>query len=218
MLLVKCFSGSRAVETIDIALRVNMDPRRGTLRGTARLPHAFGKQEVIAVFARGAKADEARDAGASFVGAEDLVSKIERDEISFSKCLATPDMLGLVQGLARKLGPKGLMPNAKRGTVTNELRQAISELAGPIVDYRIDKEAIVHAPIGHTGLASVALADNVHAFVKAVFDAKPTLNKKGRLLLTASLASTQGKGVPINVNCIDPNVKDAWERKVKLRA
>ena len=202
---------------MDVALQVNMDPRRAALRGTATLPHATGKTDVIAVFADGAAAEAARAAGADVVGADELVAAVENDEIEFTRALATPEMMPMLGRVARKLGPRGLMPNAKRGTVAEDVVPLIHKLRMPSVDFRADRFALVHAAIGHVDMDDAALADNLHAFVAAIFDAKPVLNKKGRLLVAATLTSTHGPGVPLNVNAIDPNTKDAWARKLILK-
>ncbi|KNC52422.1 uncharacterized protein AMSG_08399 [Thecamonas trahens ATCC 50062] len=215
--LVKLFATTREKEAVDVALQINMDPRRAALRGTATLPHETGKSDVIAVFAQGAAAAAAKEAGADVVGAEDLLATVEDDTYTFTRALATPDMLPMLGRVARKLGPRGLMPNPKRGTVAEDVVPLIKQLRMPSVDYRLDRFALVHAAVGHVDMPDQALEENIAAFVKAIFDAKPELNKKGRLLVAANLSSTHGPGVPINVNAVDPNVSETWKRKMMMK-
>ena len=216
--LVRVFASSPS-ESVDVALRINMDPRRSALRGVASLPHATGKAEVIGVFADGEDAAAARAAGADIVGADDLVAAVEADDIAFTRALASPGMVPMLGRVARKLGPRGLMPNAKRGTVAagDDLAELVQALKLPSVDFRADRFGLVHAGIGNVAMSQQELEENINAFVKAIFDAKPVLNKKGRLLVSATLASTHGPGVPINVNAVDPNAVDTWNRKLLLK-
>jgi large subunit ribosomal protein L1 len=187
-------------ETVEIALSLGVDPRHADqmVRGTVNLPHGTGKAVRVAVFARGDKADEATAAGADVVGAEDLAEKVQAGQIDFDRCIATPDMMPLVGRLGRVLGPRGLMPNPKLGTVTPNVREAVEAAKGGQVQFRVEKAGIVHAGVGKASFAPEFLVANVKAFVDAINKAKPT-GAKGTYLKRASLSSTMGPGVKLEV-------------------
>jgi large subunit ribosomal protein L1 len=187
-------------ETVEISLSLGVDPRHADqmVRGTVNLPHGTGKAVRVAVFARGDKADEATAAGADVVGAEDLAEKVQAGQIDFDRCIATPDMMPLVGRLGRVLGPRGLMPNPKLGTVTPNVREAVEAAKGGQVQFRVEKAGIVHAGVGKASFAPEFLVANVKAFVDAINKAKPT-GAKGTYLKRASLSSTMGPGVKLEV-------------------
>jgi large subunit ribosomal protein L1 len=187
-------------ETIELAVRLGVDPRHADqqVRGAVVLPHGTGKSVKVLVFAKGEKAKEAEAAGAEFVGAEELVDKIQKENwFDYDVVVATPDMMGVVGRLGRVLGPKGLMPNPKSGTVTFDVARAISEIKAGKVEYRVDKTAIVHVPIGKRSFGSEKLAVNYHAMMEAIIKAKPSA-AKGQYVKSISVSSTMGPGVKIN--------------------
>lgn len=187
-------------ETIELALKLGVDPRHADqqVRGAVVLPHGTGKQVRVLVFAKGEKAKEAEEAGAEFVGAEELVQKIQGENwFDFDIVVATPDMMGVVGRLGRVLGPKGLMPNPKSGTVTFDVARAIAEIKAGKVEYRVDKTSIVHVPIGKASFGAEKLKDNFHALCEAVVKAKPAA-AKGQYLKSVVVGSTMGPGVKIN--------------------
>ena len=187
-------------ETIELAVRLGVDPRHADqqVRGAVVLPHGTGKTVRVLVFAKGEKAKEAEAAGADFVGAEELVDKIQKENwFAFDVVVATPDMMGVVGRLGRVLGPKGLMPNPKSGTVTFDVARALSEIKAGKVEYRVDKTAIVHVPIGKKSFGTEKLAANFHALMEAVVKAKPAA-AKGQYLKSVSISSTMGPGVKVN--------------------
>jgi large subunit ribosomal protein L1 len=186
-------------ETIELALNLGVDPRHADqmVRGVVSLPNGTGRSARVAVFARGAKADEAKAAGADIVGAEDLVETVQKGEINFDRCIATPDMMALVGRLGKVLGPRGLMPNPKVGTVTNDVTQAVKDAKGGAVEFRVEKAGIVHAGVGKASFSAEALAENVRAFTDAVSKAKPS-GAKGTYLKRIALTSTQGPGVRVD--------------------
>jgi large subunit ribosomal protein L1 len=197
---VKANAKAKFDETVEIALSLGVDPRHADqmVRGTVNLPHGTGKAVRVAVFARGDKADEATAAGADVVGAEDLAEKVQAGQIDFDRCIATPDMMPLVGRLGRVLGPRGLMPNPKLGTVTPNVREAVEAAKGGQVQFRVEKAGIVHARVGKASFAPEFLVANVKAFVDAINKAKPT-GAKGTYLKRASLSSTMGPGVKLEV-------------------
>ena len=197
---VKANAKAKFDETVEIALSLGVDPRHADqmVRGTVNLPHGTGKAVRVAVFARGDKADEATAAGADVVGAEDLAEKVQAGQIDFDRCIATPDMMPLVGRLGRVLGPRGLMPNPKLGTVTPNVREAVEAAKGGQVQFRVEKAGIVHAGVGKASFAPEFLVANVKAFVDAISKAKPT-GAKGTYLKRASLSSTMGPGVKLEV-------------------
>jgi len=187
-------------ETVEIAMNLGVDPKHADqmVRGTVTLPHGTGKDLKVAVFAKGDKAKEAQDAGADLVGADDLAEKIQKGEIDFDRCIATPDMMAVVGKLGKVLGPKGLMPNPKLGTVTMDVKAAINAAKAGQIEFRVEKEGIVHAGVGKTSFSQDHLAENVSAFVDAIVKAKPT-GVKGSYLKKASLSSTMGPGVKLDI-------------------
>ena len=187
-------------ETIELAVKLGVDPRHADqqVRGAVVLPHGTGKTVRVLVFAKGEKAKEAEAAGADFVGAEDFLDKIQKENwFGFDVVVATPDMMGLVGRLGRVLGPKGLMPNPKSGTVTFDVTRALNEIKAGKVEYRVDKTAIVHVPIGKRSFGPEKLATNFHALMEAIVKAKPVA-AKGQFLKSVVVSSTMGPGVKIN--------------------
>ena len=187
-------------ETIELHVRLGVDPRHADqqVRGAVVLPHGTGKTVRVLVFAKGAKADEAKAAGADFVGAEDLLQKIQGENwFDFDVVVATPDMMGVVGRLGRVLGPKGLMPNPKSGTVTFDVAQAIADIKAGKVEYRVDKTAIVHCPIGKKSFGAQKLEENFKALMDALVKAKPAA-AKGQYIKSVSVSATMGPGAKIN--------------------
>jgi len=187
-------------ETIEVALNLGVDPRHADqmVRGVVTLPKGTGKDVRVGVFARGAKADEARAAGAEVVGAEDLLEQVQGGTIDFDRCIATPDMMGLVGRLGKVLGPKGLMPNPKLGTVTMNVGEAVKAAKGGQVEFRVEKAGIIHSGIGKASFPAEDLRANFDAFVDAIVKAKPA-GAKGKYLQKVAVSSTMGPGVKIDV-------------------
>ena len=187
-------------ETIELAMNLGVDPRHADqlVRGVVTLPHGTGKAVRVAVFAKGGKADEAREAGADIVGAEDLAEKVQAGELDFDRCVATPDMMAIVGKLGRILGPRGLMPNPKLGTVTQDVGEAVRGVKGGQVEFRVEKAGLVHAGIGKASFTEEALAENVLAFVDAINRAKPS-GAKGTYIKKAALSATMAVGVKLDV-------------------
>jgi large subunit ribosomal protein L1 len=190
-------------ETVEVAMNLGVDPRHSDqmVRGVCVLPNGSGRTARVAVFARGAKADEAKAAGADVVGAEDLVEKVNGGQIDFDRCIATPDMMPLVGRLGKVLGPRGLMPNPKVGTVTNDLAAAIKAQKGGAVEFRTEKSGIVQAGIGKASFSADQLEQNIRAFADAVAKSKPQ-GVKGTFIQKISLSSTMGPGVRIETNSV----------------
>lgn len=188
-------------ETIDVAVRLGVDPKQGDqmVRGVAALPHGLGKKVRVIVFAKGEKQKEAREAGAEEVGAEDLIEKIEKGWLDFDKTIATPDMMGLVSRLGKVLGPRGLMPNPKLGTVTFDLAKAIESVKAGQVEYKVDKAGIVHAPIGKSSFGKDKLKDNMTTLMDSIIRAKPATSK-GVYLRSVTLSTTMGPGIKLDPN------------------
>jgi large subunit ribosomal protein L1 len=187
-------------ETMEIAVRLGVDPRQAdqNVRGTVILPHGTGKSVRVLVFAKGEKEREAQEAGADYVGGEDLVKKITTENwLDFDKAIATPDMMGLVGRIGKILGPRGLMPNPKVGTVTFDVAKAVSELKAGKVEYRVEKAGIVHVPIGKVSFGPEKLNENARALLNSLIRAKPAA-AKGNYLLSISVASTMGPGVKVD--------------------
>lgn len=197
--LVKNLAKAKFDETIDVAFRLNLDPRHADqqVRGAIVLPHGTGKTRTVLVFAKGEKAKEAEEAGADFVGAEEIVEKIQGGWFGFDVAVATPDMMGVVGRLGKLLGPKGLMPNPKVGTVTFDVARAIKEIKAGKVEYRVDKTGIVHAPVGKASFTLEMLQENFQALAEAVIKAKPS-GAKGQYIKSVSLSSTMGPSVKLN--------------------
>ncbi|HOB64526.1 MAG TPA: 50S ribosomal protein L1 [Clostridia bacterium] len=185
-------------ETIELSVKLGVDPRHADqqVRGVVILPHGTGRTKRVLVIAKGAKADEAAAAGADFVGAEDIVAKIQGGWTDFDACITTPDMMGLVGRLGKILGPKGLMPNPKSGTVTMDVARAVTETKAGKVEYRVDKTSIVHVPIGKKSFGSDKLLENYNVLMEALIKAKPAA-AKGQYLKSVVLASTMGPGVKV---------------------
>jgi len=190
-------------ETIEISMNLGIDPRHADqmVRGVVGLPHGTGKTVRIGVFARGAKADEAKAAGADVVGADDLAAMVQEGKIEFDRCIATPDMMGLVGRLGKVLGPRGLMPNPKLGTVTMDVKGAVTAAKAGQVEFRAEKAGIVHAGIGKASFAEAQLVENARAFVEAIQRARPT-GAKGTYVKKVAVSSTMGPGVKVDVTSL----------------
>ncbi len=197
--LVKERATAKFDETIEVALNLGIDPRHSDqmVRGVVSLPNGSGRSQRVAVFARGEKADEATAAGADVVGAEDLVEQVQGGQINFDRVIATPDMMPLVGRLGKVLGPRGMMPNPKVGSVTMDVTQAVKDAKGGSIEFRAEKAGIVHAGVGKASFSEEALAQNIRALADAINRAKPT-GAKGTYLKRVSVASTQGPGVKID--------------------
>jgi large subunit ribosomal protein L1 len=198
--LAKAGATAKFDETIELAMNLGVDPRHADqlVRGVIALPHGTGKSVRVAVFAKGGKADEAREAGADIVGAEDLAEKIQAGELNFDRCVATPDMMAIVGKLGRILGPRGLMPNPKLGTVTQDVGEAVRSVKGGQVEFRVEKAGLVHAGVGKASFSEEALTENVVAFVDAINRAKPS-GAKGIYIKKAALSATMAVGVKLDV-------------------
>lgn len=186
-------------ETVDIAVKLGVDPRHADqmVRGSVVLPHGIGKEVRVLVFAKGEKEKEALDAGADFVGGDDLVEKIKGGWLGFDKAVATPDMMGSVGKIGKILGPRGLMPNAKTGTVTFDLEKAINELKAGKIDFRVEKGGIVHAPMGKVSFGSEKLQENIAAFMDTLVRMKPAASK-GTYIRSVTLSTTMGPGFKVD--------------------
>ena len=198
--LVKANATAKFDETIEISMNLGIDPRHADqmVRGLISLPNGTGKTLRVGVFARGAKAEEALTAGADVVGADDLAEKVQAGEIAFDRCIATPDMMGLVGRLGKILGPRGLMPNPKLGTVTMDVKGAVAAAKAGQVEFRAEKAGVIHAGIGKASFDNDKLVENIRAFVDAIQKAKPT-GAKGTYLQKISLSSSMGPGVRVDV-------------------
>jgi large subunit ribosomal protein L1 len=188
-------------ESIDVAVRLGIDPKQSDqqVRGAIALPHGLGKNVRVVVFAKGPKENEAKAAGADYVGAEDLVEKINGGWLEFDKCIASPDMMATVSKVAKVLGPRGLMPNPKVGTVTMNVGDAVTAEKKGKLDFRVDKAGIVHVSIGRKSMGAAKLKDNFDAFIQAIVKAKPATSK-GTYLRSMTIASTMGPGVKLDAN------------------
>jgi large subunit ribosomal protein L1 len=198
--LIKSAASAKFDETLEIAMNLGVDPRHADqmVRGVVQLPNGTGKTVRVAVFARGAKADEAKAAGADIVGAEDLMETIQSGKIEFDRCIATPDMMPLVGRLGKILGPRNLMPNPKVGTVTMDVKSAVEAAKGGEVQFKVEKAGVIHAGIGKVSFDEAKLTENVRAFVDAVTRAKPA-GAKGAYVKKVSLSSTMGPGVSLDL-------------------
>jgi large subunit ribosomal protein L1 len=198
--LVKSNASAKFDETVEVAVNLGVDPRHADqmVRGVVSLPNGTGKDVRVAVFARGPKAEEAKEAGADIVGAEDLMETIQGGEINFDRCIATPDMMPVVGRLGKILGPRNLMPNPKVGTVTMDVAQAVKDAKGGQVQFKVEKAGVVHGAIGKASFEEGKLAENLRAFVDAVARAKPA-GAKGTYMKKISLTSTMGPGVSVDV-------------------
>jgi len=199
MKLVKETARAKFDETVQVAVKLGVDPKQAdqTVRGAVVLPHGTGKSPRVLVFAKGDKAKEAQEAGADFVGAEDLVQKIEQGWLDFDVAVATPDVMNIVGKLGRVLGPRGLMPNPKTGTVTFDVKNAIREIKAGKVEYRLDKTAIIHVPIGKASFSQEDLTENFGTLMEAIIKAKPAA-AKGQYIKSVAVSAAMGPGIRIN--------------------
>jgi large subunit ribosomal protein L1 len=186
-------------ETVDVAVKLGVDPRHADqmVRGTVALPHGTGKEVRVAVFAKGEKEKEAQEAGADFVGAEDLAEKIQGGWTDFDRAISTPDMMAVVGKLGRVLGPRGLMPNTKSGTVTFDLAKAVKEIKGGKIEFRVDKGGVVHAPIGKKSFGADKIRENMNSLLETLLRLKPT-SAKGTYIKGISIATTMGPGLKLD--------------------
>jgi large subunit ribosomal protein L1 len=187
-------------ETVELAINLGVDPRHADqmVRGVVSLPNGTGKTVKVAVFARDEKASQAQDAGAEYVGAEDLAEQIQKGEVDFDRCIASPDMMAVVGRLGKVLGPKGLMPNPKLGTVTQDVAAAVKAVKGGEIEFKVEKAGIVHAGVGKVSFTQEALTENVGVFINAIIKARPS-GAKGTFLKKVTLTSTMGPGVKLDV-------------------
>ncbi len=201
--MVKERATSKFDETVEIAINLGVDPRHADqmVRGVVTLPNGTGRTLRVGVFARGAKADEAKAAGADVVGAEDLVEKVQNGQIDFDRCIATPDMMPLVGRLGKVLGPRGMMPNPKVGTVTMDVAAAVKASKGGAVEFRVEKAGIIHAGVGKVSFDVKALEENIRAFADAVTKAKPA-GAKGNYVKRVSVTSTMGPGLKVELSSL----------------
>lgn len=190
-------------ETVDVAVRLGVDPRHADqmVRGTVVLPNGLGKDVRVLVFAKGDKEKEAREAGADYVGAEDLMEKIQSGWFDFDKAVATPDVMGIVGKIGRLLGPRGLMPNAKTGTVTFDVDKAVKELKAGKIDFRVEKAGIVHVPVGKASFGTEKLQENITAFMETILKLKPSTSK-GTYVKSVTISTTMGAGVKVDTGFV----------------
>jgi len=195
-------------ETVDVAVRLGVDPRHADqmVRGTVVLPNGLGKEVKVLVFAKGEKEKEATDAGADFVGNEDLINKIKEGWFGFDKAVATPDIMGTVGKIGRILGPRGLMPNAKTGTVTFDIARAVKELKAGKIDFRVEKAGIIHVPMGKVSFGAEKIVENVAAFLETVIRLKPA-SSKGTYLKGIAISTTMGPGIKIDTSSVKDFIK-----------
>lgn len=201
--LIKELSYAKFDETVEMAFNLGVDPKKTdqVVRGTVTLPHGTGKKVRVLVFAKGEKEKEAIEAGADYVGAEDLVEKIQKGWLDFDKAVATPDMMGLVGKLGKILGPRGLMPNPKLGTVTFDVAKAVREIKAGKVEYKTDKAGVVHVPIGKVSFAPEGLIENARTVIDSIIKAKPSTSK-GKYMKKIVVSSTMGPGIKVDINRI----------------
>lgn len=206
--LAKANAAAKFDETMDLAVRLGVDPKHADqmVRGTVVLPHGTGKKVRVLVFAKGEKEKEAREAGADYVGAEDLVEKIQGGWLDFERAIATPDVMGLVGRMGKILGPRGLMPNPKTGTVTFEVGKAVREFKGGKIEFRVEKAGIIHVPFGKASFTAEQLQENAMAILEALLRAKPA-SSKGRYVKGISISSTMGPGIPVDANAVQALIK-----------
>lgn len=201
--LIKELSYAKFDETVEMAFNLGVDPKKSdqVVRGTVTLPHGTGKKVRVLVFAKGEKEKEAIEAGADYVGAEDLVEKIQKGWLDFDKAVATPDIMGLVGKLGKILGPRGLMPNPKLGTVTFDVAKAVKEIKAGKVEYKTDKAGVVHVPIGKVSFAPEGLIENARTVIDSIIKAKPSTSK-GKYMKKIVISSTMGPGIKVDINRI----------------
>jgi len=206
--LIKKTASVKFDETIDLALKLGVDPRQADqmVRGTTSLPHGTGKTIRVAVFAKGEKETEAKEAGADFVGSEDLIAKVKEGWLDFDAAIATPDIMGSVGKLGRILGPRGLMPSPKSGTVTFEVARAVKEIKAGKIEFRVDKNANIHVPIAKVSFTEDNIYENASAVFEAIVKAKPS-SAKGQYLRVATLSSTMGPGIQIDCSLLTNQFK-----------
>ncbi len=193
-------------ETVEVAINLGVDPRHADqmVRGVCNLPNGSGREVKVAVFAKDAKADEAKEAGADVVGADDLAEEIQKGNFDFDRVIATPDMMAVVGKLGKILGPRGLMPNPRVGTVTPDVAQAVKDAKGGAVEFRVEKAGIIHAGVGKASFSEDQLAENIRALVDSVLKAKPT-GAKGTYLKRVAVSSTMGPGIKVDVTSVAAN-------------
>ncbi|NOZ25760.1 MAG: 50S ribosomal protein L1 [Nitrospirae bacterium] len=201
--IIKEVSFAKFDESVDLAVKLGVDPKKSDqiVRGTVSLPHGTGRKVRVLVFAKGEKEKEALEAGADYVGAEDLVEKIQKGWLEFDKAVATPDMMGLVGRIGKILGPRGLMPNPKLGTVTFDVGKAVREIKAGKVDFRVEKGGIVHMSVGKVSFDKEKLVENVQAALNALLKAKPAA-AKGKYIRGVVLSSTMGPGIKVDINTV----------------
>ena len=206
--LAKKAAGAKFDETVEIALKLGVDPRQADemVRGTVSLPHGTGKDVRVVVFAKGEKETEAKEAGADFVGSDDLIEKVKGGWLEFDSAIATPDMMGSVGKLGRILGPRGLMPSPKSGTVTFDVAKAVKEIKAGKIEFRVDKNANIHAPVAKVSFSEDQIFENAVAVLEAIVKAKPSA-AKGQYLKVAALSSTMGPGIRLDCNLLNNQFK-----------
>ncbi len=199
--IVKKNANTKFDETIEIALNLGVDPKHADqmVRGVVSLPHGTGKSLRVAVFAKGDKVKEAEDAGADLVGSDELADQVKKGEINFDRIIATPDMMAIVGQLGKVLGPKGLMPNPKLGTVTMDVASAVKAVKGGQIEFRAEKAGIIHAGVGKVSFSADAISENISTFIKAITKAKPT-GVKGTYMKRVSISSTMGPGIRLDIS------------------
>lgn len=199
--MVKQCAYTKFDETVDLALNLGVDPRKSDqmVRGTVVLPHGRGKKVRVVVFAKGEKAMEASEAGVEHVGAEDLIEKISGGWLDFDKAVATPDLMGMVSKLGKILGPRGMMPNPKSGTVTFDVKKAVKDIAAGKVDYKAEKSGVVHVPIGKVSFDNQKLLENARTVLSSIIKAKPATSK-GKYMKKLTISSTMGVGIPVEAS------------------
>jgi large subunit ribosomal protein L1 len=197
--VAKKISFAKFDETVDVAIKLGVDPRHADqmVRGSVTLPHGTGRQVRVLVFAKGEKAKEAEEAGADFVGDDDLVKKIQEGWFEFDKVVATPDMMGTVGKLGKILGPRGLMPNPKVGTVTNDVKKVVSDLKAGMIEFRVDKAGIIHAPVGKKSFETEKLKENILVLLDSLLKAKPA-SAKGQYIRGITISTTMGPGIKVD--------------------
>jgi large subunit ribosomal protein L1 len=202
--IIKENANTKFDETIDIALNLGVDPKHADqmVRGVVSLPHGTGKSLRVAVFAKGDKVKEAEDAGADLVGSDELADQVKKGEINFDRVIATPDMMAVVGQLGKVLGPKGLMPNPKLGTVTMDVAAAVKAVKGGQIEFRVEKAGIIHAGVGKASFSADAIGENVSTFINAISKAKPT-GVKGTYMKRVTISSTMGPGVKLDIGHLD---------------
>ncbi len=201
--MIKGWSAKKFDETVELAMNLNVDPRHADqmVRGVVNLPHGTGRTVRVAVFAKGDKAKEAKEAGADIVGADDLAEIVQKGKIEFDRCIATPDMMVVVGKLGKVLGPQGLMPNPKLGTVTPDVAKAVRDAKGGQIEFRVEKAGIIHVGVGKLSFSDDKLKENVTTFVEAIMKAKPS-GAKGTYVKGVAMSSTMGPGVKIEIGSL----------------